>query len=109
MFCKECGCKLDDGSDFCPNCGKKIERSAERTQAEDISIMKTADEKSVAITANDENRAQPADARKIEPKGVNGLSHSGLRSFVVVARFRIFLRDSLRYRAYFKRGLHGDA
>ena len=26
MFCKECGCKLDDGSDFCPNCGKKIER-----------------------------------------------------------------------------------
>ncbi len=46
MFCKECGCKLDDGSDFCPNCGKKIERSAERAQAEDISIMKTADEKS---------------------------------------------------------------
>ena len=23
MFCKECGCKLDDGSDFCPNCGSK--------------------------------------------------------------------------------------
>lgn len=77
MFCKECGCKLDDGSDFCPNCGKKIERSAEPTQAEDISIMKTADEKSVAITANDENRAQPADARKIEPKGVNGLAIAG--------------------------------
>lgn len=77
MFCKECGCKLDDGSDFCPNCGKKIERSAERAQAEDISIMKTADEKSVAITANDENRTQPADARKIEPKGVNGLAIAG--------------------------------
>ena len=67
MFCKECGCKLDDGSDFCPNCGKKIERSAERAQAEDISIMKT----------NDENRTQPADARKIEPKGVNGLAIAG--------------------------------
>ena len=77
MFCKECGCKLDDGSDFCPNCGKKIERSAERAQAEDISIMKTADEKSVAITANDENRTQPADARKTEPKGVNGLAIAG--------------------------------
>lgn len=77
MFCKECGCKLDDGSDFCPNCGKKIERSAEPTQAAGVSIMKTTDEKSVAITANDENRTQPADARKIEPKGVNGLAIAG--------------------------------
>lgn len=39
--------------------------------------MKTADEKSVAITANDENRTQLADARKTEPKGVNGLAIAG--------------------------------
>lgn len=24
MFCKECGARLEDGAQFCPNCGKKV-------------------------------------------------------------------------------------
>ena len=24
MFCKECGAKLSDDAQFCPNCGKKV-------------------------------------------------------------------------------------
>ena len=70
MYCKNCGYKLGDGSEFCPNCGKKVEL----TTSESFSAEKDANVKSVVVSGEN-GRERPVNAEK--PKGVNGLAIAG--------------------------------
>ena len=39
MFCKFCGCELADDAQFCTNCGKSLEWTAEYTDTVAVSPM----------------------------------------------------------------------
>lgn len=47
MFCKNCGCKLDDDALFCPNCGKKMtNEEIYKIEKEKPGVLKDGDGKS---------------------------------------------------------------
>ena len=41
MFCRNCGCKIEEGDAFCSNCGSKVVTNAEKNTEDRISVPLT--------------------------------------------------------------------